>query len=264
MYWFGHSSYLLVSGNKRILVDPVFSGHASPFPTMVKAFSGTEIFTAEAMPAIDVLVITHDHYDHLDYKTICALRNKVKHVVCSLGVGAHLVYWGYDAAQIHELYWHETLSLNDMQFTALPARHFSGRFLSRNQTAWSAFSLKWNNKHIYIGGDSGYDAHFAQTGNQYGPFDIAILECGQYNATWKYIHMMPEETVQAAIDLRADVLVPVHSGKFALSIHRWDEPAERVLQASIDKKITLAMPVPGARYAPAMGALTEPWWRSVQ
>ncbi len=264
VYWFGHSSYLLVSGKVRILVDPVFSGHASPFPGMVKAFEGTEIFTADAMPDIDVLIITHDHYDHLDYKTVSALRNKVKNVVCSLGVGAHLTYWGYDAARIHELYWHESAEVDNMTFTALPARHFSGRMFTRNQTAWSAFSLHWNGKRIYIGGDSGYDVHFAKTGAQYGPFDLAILECGQYNPTWKYIHMMPEETVQAAIDLRATILMPVHWGKFALSVHSWTEPADRVLQAAIEKDVPMAMPKPGARYTFAQGNLTDPWWREVR
>lgn len=263
VYWFGHSSYLLISGNKRVLVDPVFSGHASPFPGMVKAFKGTEVFTAEAMPEIDVLVITHDHYDHLDYKTIRALRHRVKHVVCSLGVGAHLVYWGYDPACIQELYWHESATVDQMEFTALPARHFSGRMFSRNQTAWSAFALRLNGKHIYIGGDSGYDAHFVKTGADYGPFDLALLECGQYNSTWKYIHMMPEETVQAAIDLRAAILIPVHWGKFALSVHGWTEPAERVLAAATEKAITIAMPKPGARYTISTGALAEPWWRKV-
>lgn len=260
--WFGHSSYLLSFMGKHILVDPVFSGHASPLPFMVRGFRGTEVFTPEQMPAIDVLLITHDHYDHLDHSTLLALRNKVNMVVCSLGVGAHLVHWGYDPARIHELYWNESVDpLPGMQFTAVPARHFSGRALTRNRTLWSAFVLEWNGLRFFLGGDSGYDTHFADIGRQYGRFDVAILECGQYNPAWKYIHMMPEETVQAAIDLQSELLIPVHWGKFNLSLHAWTEPADRALAAALQLNMPHAFPHMGSPYNLRTKTETEPWWK---
>lgn len=227
--WFGHSSYYMQVGGKRILVDPVFSGHASPISTSTRSFNGTEVYTAADFPEIDYLFITHDHYDHLDFKTVKALRPKVKRVITALGVGAHLEKWGYDTLSITERDWWETIAL-EPGFTVhtAPSRHFSGRTFRRNVTLWTSFVLEANGRRIYIGGDSGYDSHFKAVGEKYGPFDIAILECGQYNEYWQNIHMMPEETVQAARDLQAAVLFPVHWSKFALSLHDWDEPITRV------------------------------------
>jgi L-ascorbate metabolism protein UlaG (beta-lactamase superfamily) len=227
--WFGHSSYLIHINGKNILVDPVFSGHASPFSFAVKSFEGADIYKVEDMPPIDVLVITHDHYDHLDYKTVKALQPKVNHVVTSLGVGSHLKRWGYAESKITELDWHENSTIDSvLSFTAQPARHFSGRGLKRNQTFWSSFVLKTPTHNLFLGGDSGYDTHFKTIGEKYGPFDLAILECGQYNEFWKYIHTMPEETALAATELRAKALLPVHWSKFKLALHPWHEPIERV------------------------------------
>jgi len=260
--WFGHSSYLLQYLKKNILVDPVFSGNASPVGFMVKAFPYADKFSVADMPEIDVLLITHDHYDHLDYKTVSALRNKVKRVVCSLGVGAHLEYWGYAPEIITEIYWDEVAEpLPGMQFTALPARHFSGRGLNRNKTLWSAFALQWKDKLLYLGGDSGYDTHFKSAGERFNTFDLAILECGQYHKAWHYIHMLPEETVQAAQDLNAKVLMPVHWGKFRLSLHPWNEPAERVYAAAQENSMPLLMPRIGE--TSALHSLPEVacWWR---
>lgn len=262
LIWLGHSSYMLKFNGKTILVDPVLSGHASPVSFMVKAFKGADVYTPADLPEIDVLVITHDHYDHLDQASVSALRTKVKQVVCSLGVGAHLAYWGYDPGRIHELYWHEYIeAFPGMHFTALPARHFSGRGLSRNKTLWGGFLLDWDGVRIILGGDSGYDTHFAEIGNQYGAVDVAILECGQYNPAWKYIHMMPEETVRAAIDLQARICIPVHWGKFNLSLHSWTEPAERVLRAAAEKNVRLSMPAIGKPERLLEMHDVEPWWR---
>ena len=158
------------------------------------------------MPAIDVLLITHDHYDHLDYETVTKLRSKVKHVYTSMGVASHLVYWGYDKQIITELDWWQSADIGDMQLTAAPARHFSGRSVRRFTTLWSSFILSSNDYKIYIGADSGYGNQFKEIGEKYGPFDLAILENGQYNTAWPQIHMFPEETVQASIDLGAKVL----------------------------------------------------------
>jgi L-ascorbate metabolism protein UlaG (beta-lactamase superfamily) len=229
LIWFGHSSYFLHLSGKNILIDPVFSGHASPFSFTTRAFPGTDVYGVDDMPPLDYLILTHDHYDHLDYKTVSALQPKVAKVVTALGVGAHLEKWVYDPAIITELDWNESAALEPgWQMDALPARHFSGRTFKRNQTLWASFVLSTPARKIYIGGDSGYDTHFAGIGEQYGPFDLAILECGQYNPYWKYIHMSPEEVVQAAIDLKAKRLLPVHWGKFALALHSWDEPIIRL------------------------------------
>ncbi len=238
--WFGHSSYLLHINGKNILVDPVFSGHASPFSFAVKSFEGSNIYSVDDMPAIDVLIITHDHYDHLDYQTVKKLQPKVNQVVTSLGVGSHLKRWGYAESQIHELDWDDNVVIDSvLSFTAQPARHFAGRGLKRNQTFWSSFVLKTPTHNIFIGGDSGYDTHFKTIGQKYGPFDLAILECGQYNEFWKYIHMMPEEVALAATELKAKVLLPVHWSKFRLALHPWNEPIERVTEAA--KKLNMPL-----------------------
>ncbi|HMZ90686.1 MAG TPA: MBL fold metallo-hydrolase [Chitinophagales bacterium] len=262
LVWFGHSAYLLKINGKHILVDPVFSGHASPVPFMIKAFKGSNSYGVADMPEIDMLVITHDHYDHLDYETVVALKSKVKEVVCSLGVAAHLIKWGYQESHIHELYWHESKTVfENFTFTAEPARHFSGRGITRNKSLWCAFALQTPELTVFIGGDSGYGKHFKEIGTRYNGFDIALLECGQYNPAWKYIHMMPEETVMAAQDIQAKIFVPVHWGKFALSLHTWQEPADRVVAAAQRAEMPYATPKIGEAYVIGAGGQTHHWWQ---
>jgi len=263
--WFGHSSYLIHYNGKNILVDPVMSGYASPFSFGAKGFKGTGAYTADDLPEIDLLLITHDHYDHLDHRTIAVIKNKVKRIYTSLGVGSHLRYWGVDEKMIFEFDWWQTNSpFPDCELTAAPARHFSGRTMKRNMTLWSSFILKWNGYMIYIGSDSGYDTHFRSIGDKFGPFDIAILETGQYNEAWPFIHMMPEEAVDACIDLRAQVLFPVHWGRFAIAFHPWDEPVKRVLAKAAEKKVRVTTPmigepvVVGERYPDGF------WWEGVK
>jgi L-ascorbate metabolism protein UlaG (beta-lactamase superfamily) len=242
--WFGHSSYLLRINGLNILVDPVFSNHASPFSFMVKAYPGADAYSVQDMPDIDILVQTHDHYDHLDYESIIALQPKIKKVVTTLGTGSHFESWGYDKAVITELdWWDTTTPIPGIELTAAPGRHFSGRGITRGKTLWASFILKTTTHTIFIGGDSGYDSHFKEIGHQYGPFDIVMLECGQYNAHWPYIHMMPEETAQAAIDLKAKMLLPVHWAKFTLSLHPWNESIKRVTKkaAALNQPITTPM-----------------------
>jgi len=244
LVWFGHASYFMQVDGKTILVDPVFSGNASPTSLYaVASYPGTDIYGVDDMPAIDYLFLSGDHYDHLDYKTILALQPKVKSVIVGLGVGAHFRKWGFDEGKIIEKDWDEEIQLDSgFYVTTTTARHFSGRGLKRNKSLWMAYVLKTPSMKIYIGGESGYDTHFAAIGKKFGPFDLAILECGQYNAYWKYIHMMPEETVQAAIDLKAKALLPVHWGKFTLALHSWDEPANRVLEESERRSQRLITP----------------------
>jgi L-ascorbate metabolism protein UlaG (beta-lactamase superfamily) len=265
LVWFGHSSYFMQIGGKKILVDPVFSGNASPLSFTTKSFSGSDRYTVHDMPDIDILFITHDHYDHLDHRTVAALRPKVRSVVTALGVGAHLEHWGYDAGIIVEKDWYEKIDLGD-GFVAhtVPGRHFSGRGFKRNGTLWTGFVLKTPEKKIFIGGDSGYDTHFAKIGAEFGPFDLVLLENGQYNESWKYIHMMPEEVVQAAVDLGAKRLFPVHWSKFALSIHAWDEPIRRVTAAAAAINLPLLHPRIGELVQlDNIGASTT-WWEEIQ
>jgi len=262
--WFGHSSYHISIEGKCILVDPVFCGHASPFPFMIKSFPGTDIYNPNDFQTIDLLILTHDHYDHLDYKTLLQLKGKVKKICCSLGVGSHLVYWGFDKKIITELDWWENSQFDNLHITAVPARHFSGRVITRSQTLWSGFVLKAGNYQLFLGGDSGYGDHFSEIGKRFGGFDIAILECGQYNVKWPMIHMMPEETVQASIDLNSKYLMPVHWGKFALAYHAWDEPVERAWKAGMDKHVKMAIPMIGESVIIDKIGDMQTWWKEVK
>ncbi|WP_316803353.1 MBL fold metallo-hydrolase [Pedobacter nototheniae] len=260
--WFGHSSYLIKINGYRILVDPVFSQTPSPFSFIgSKAFLGTDFVKAAEFKDIDVLLITHDHYDHLDYPSILKIAPNVKQIVTSTGVGAHLERWKIPSSKITELCWEETTTLfNDLKFTSVPGRHFTGRKFKRNQTLWSAFVLQTQNYNLFLGGDSGYDTHFKQIGETYGPFDLALLECGQYNAYWPYIHMFPEETVQAAKDLNAKTLMPVHWGKFSLAMHPWNEPVIRVVAEAEKQKLKLVTPKLGETFILNQDHPVEQWW----
>ncbi|WP_316825198.1 MBL fold metallo-hydrolase [Pedobacter miscanthi] len=260
--WFGHSSYLIKVDGLRILVDPVFSITPSPFSFIgSKAFKGTDVVKAESFKDIDILLITHDHYDHLDYQSILKIAPQAKTIITSIGVGSHLERWGIKPEKINELCWGQSTTLvNNLTLTAVPARHFTGRKFKRNQTLWSAFVLKTANYKLFLGGDSGYDTHFAKIGAEFGPFDLALLECGQYNAYWPYIHMFPEETVQAAIDLKSKVLMPVHWGKFSLAMHPWNESIKRVVLAATAKQFPLVTPKLGETVVLNGHLPTENWW----
>ena len=260
--WFGHSSYFIRIDNKNFLVDPVFSGNASPLSSMIKAFKGSDVYTTNDFPAIDFLILTHDHYDHLDYKTLKKLRPKIKSIICSMGVSSHLIYWNFSEKIITEIDWWQTTDLaDDMTLTATPARHFSGRGLKRHKTLWSSFILRTGSYNLYLGGDSGYDFHFKEIGEKYGPFDVVILESGQYNAAWPFIHKMPEQTVQAAIDLKAKVLLPVHWGKFTLSLHAWNEPPQRVLKEVALKNLKVTTPMIGEAVVLDESYPDKKWWQ---
>lgn len=262
--WFGHSSYLLQLNNKKILVDPVFSKYASPVRYTVKAFEMEYEYKTSDLPEVDILVITHDHWDHLDYNTFQEIKHKVKHIVTALGVGVHLEKWGYPAEKITELYWGESSNIDGFEFTAAVSRHFSGRTLKRNRTLWSSFILQAQNLKLYIGSDSGYGKHFQEIGQKYGPFDFAFLENGQYNEKWKNIHMMPEETIKAAIELKAKHVIPVHNAKFPLAAHPWDEPLIRISKEAEAKNVSLLTPKIG-EIVYLNGLKSYPkWWIGIE
>ena len=266
LVWFGHSSYLIKINGKHILVDPVFSGYAAPFKMKsAKSFDGSNVYDVDDMPEIDILLITHDHYDHLDYTTVKKLDKKTKHIITSLGVGSHLEHWGFDCEKVTELDWQDsTEKIAGIKFTAAPARHFSGRSFKRAKTLWSSFVLQTKDFSLYLGADSGYDSHFKEIGDKHGPFDLAILESGQYNEMWKPIHMMPEETVQASIDLKAKTLLPVHWAKFSLSLHPWNEPIERVIKKAEELKVVITTPIIGELIIIGEKYPAKLWWRDVK
>ena len=264
--WLGHSSYYLQIGGRRILIDPVLSDSAAPIPFVNTAFAGTNPYTAEDLPEIDFLLISHDHWDHLDYPTIMALRPKIRQVVCGLGVGGYFEQWGFSEAIIHEADWFDELKL-EPNFTVhvLPARHFSGRLLKRNQTLWVSFAVIAEQKRVFYSGDGGYGPHFKQIGQLFPGFDLAILENGQYDKRWPYIHMMPEEVPLAASDLKAQTFLPAHAGKFSIANHSWDDPFIRIISASHGKNSRLL--------TPRIGELVEldnirstfsSWWEGVK
>ncbi len=246
--WFGHSSLILNINGTIILTDPVFSETASPVSFMgVKRFNYTNQFEVEDMPEIDVVLISHDHYDHLDYHTILKLKNKARKFYVPLGVAAHLIHWGIEEEKIVELDWWDKNELSDsLQFIATPSRHFSGRKgVDKDYTLWCSWVIKSNNSSVYYCGDSGYGDHFKQIGDKYGPFDLTLMECGQYNEGWPYIHMMPEQSVQAHVDLKGKTMIPIHWGKFNLSLHKWTEPIERAKKHAEVLSVELLSPIPG-------------------
>jgi L-ascorbate metabolism protein UlaG (beta-lactamase superfamily) len=262
--WFGHSSYLIQSRDFNILVDPVMQGEASPLSMFAKPFDGADVYSLEDLPTIDLVLLTHDHYDHLHYDSIKKLAHRVKYFVTSLGVGSHLEEWGVSSKKITELDWWESVVIRgDIEFTAAPARHFSGRSFVRGKTLWSGFVLKLHGHQLFLGGDSGYENHFKEIGKRFGSFDIALLECGQYGASWPYIHMLPEQTVMAAKDLNAKILMPVHWAKFELSLHPWDEPINRATKYAGENNQALTTPMIGEPVILNSSYPSNGWWKNL-
>jgi L-ascorbate metabolism protein UlaG (beta-lactamase superfamily) len=261
--WLGHSSYYVQLGGKRILIDPVFSVDAAPVPFANRAFAGTNPYSAEDMPSIDYLLITHDHWDHLDYPSIMALESKVGEVVTGLGGGIYFEQWGYDPERVHQRDWNDTLELdNNLTLHVLPARHYSGRMLERNQTLWVGFVLETPEQRLLFSGDSGYGPHFADIGQRFDGFDLVALDHGQYDPRWAYIHMTPEEAAGAAEELGAAALLPAHVGKFALARHAWEDPFERIAAASEGRDYQLVTPLIGEPLRLTGDALQtfSRWW----
>lgn len=259
--WFGHSSALVKYKNTNILIDPVFSGYAAPVSFLVNSFPGTDLYTVADLPQIDLVIISHDHYDHLDYETIRQLNAKTNKFCVPLGVGEHLEHWGIPPEKIIELDWWQSEKLSEnLKITSTPARHFSGRGFKRGLTLWSSYALEIHGLKVFIGGDSGYDTFYKKIGEKFNGFDLVMLEAGQYNKKWPLIHMMPEETVQAAKDLRAKVLLPIHWGKFVLALHPWNEPVKRVTASAKKLKQNVTTPVVGE--VVHIGGIypTKQWW----
>jgi L-ascorbate metabolism protein UlaG (beta-lactamase superfamily) len=266
LVWFGHSSCFVQLAGKRILIDPVFSHAASPLPFLNTSFKGTNIYSAKDIPDIDYLIITHDHWDHLDYPSVKALRLRIKQVICPLGVGEHFECWKFNRENIIEMDWEEKRVLSgEIELYCLPARHFSGRGFNQKQSLWASFLLKTSDFTLYIGGDGGYDSHFADIGKRFANIDLALLENGQYNEKWRYIHMLPEQTLKAGKDLRVKRLLPVHNSMFALGQHSWDEPLRTLTRLHHDNDFTLITPKIGQIvYLKDTSQQFEYWWKKVK
>ena len=263
--WFGHSAFLLEIKKYNILLDPMLGETPAPHPWLgQKRYSKELPIEIEELPFIDAVVFSHDHYDHLDYTTIQKIKHKVGMFFVPLGVGNHLRAWGVDVDKVVELDWWQEATFEDMTFVCTPSRHFSGRGLfDRSTTLWASWVLKSDTCAVYFSGDSGFGPHFKEIGDKYGPFDIGLMECGQYNEQWHAIHMMPEETVQAGIDIRAKRIVPIHWAAFTLSLHSWTDPIERVMKEANRLSVPLTSPQIGERFTlDGAGATTKPWWEA--
>jgi L-ascorbate metabolism protein UlaG (beta-lactamase superfamily) len=268
--WLGHSSLLMQIDGIRILIDPVFSNSLSPVPWLydMKRFQSQIPITVEDLPFIDAVFLSHDHYDHLCKQTILELASKVGCFVMPLGVGEYLRDWGIDSAKIREYNWWEEdtvkgLSSDILNFVCTPARHFSGRGLfGGNESLWSSWTFLGSKHRVFYSGDSGYDLHFRQIGHHYGPFDLTIIENGQYSIHWSDIHLMPEEGSKAHLELRGKRMLPVHWGSFSLSIHSWWEPIERAKAAALKQGINLLTPRIGQTLQIDDNINTSAWWQN--
>ena len=263
--WFGHSGYLLQMDGVRYLIDPVFV-EGAPFGIMNAFFRGTKVFDVADLPEIDYLIITHDHWDHLDYHVAKELQSRVRKVYTGLGVGAHLERWGYRPDQIVELDWDEsTPTAEGGRVHCLPTQHFSGRGLTSAQSLWASFVLQGTKHSVYVGGDGGFSPHYAVIGKQFPQLDLAILENGQYSEQWSGIHMLPEHLGETMHALGAKRILTVHHAKFALSMHPWKEPLEYAKRLRDEEGLPILMPRIGqiVRYTDSTFT-TDDWWEHLR
>jgi len=261
--WLGHSTLLMKTNSVVMMTDPVFH-RASPVPVIGNPFPVQHPISINDLPAVDAVIISHDHYDHLDHQAIRILSKRVDHFFVPLGVRAHLERWGVDSRNITELDWYESEVYRGVRLTLAPARHFSGRGLwDRDSTLWGSWIISSDSLNVYFSGDSGYSDTFKIIGQRYGPFDIAFLENGAYNLDWAQIHLMPEETVQASIDLKTRLLFPIHWSKFDLALHPWDEPAIRLTREATIRNVTVASPLIGEVFDVRNYPETR-WWESLR
>lgn len=260
--WFGHSALFVEMEGLNIFIDPMLGDVPAPHPLLGNPRFNKELpISIENLPEIDLVLISHDHYDHLDYESILKLKNKVKQFYVPLGIKAHLTIWGVSEEKIKEFDWWEKSSINGIEFISTPARHFSGRGFTRNNTLWCSWVLKSANNSIFFSGDSGYGKHFKEIGDKYGPFDLAMMECGQYNEQWAHIHMMPEETIQASVDVKTKLMMPIHWGAFKLALHEWTDPIVRASNKAKELNVKMATPIIGeAIVLNGEKYPSENWW----
>ncbi len=263
VFWMGHSTLLFDIDGTRILTDPVF-GNAGPLPGIVKRFQPSPLKREEIVNLdLDAIILSHDHYDHLEKKTIKFLVDSDIRFITPLGVGARLCGWGIAPERITEMNWEESVEVGNLKITAVTTRHFSGRFLNdRDRTLWSAFVLAGPRHKVFFAGDGGYGEHFKKTGEKYGPFDLTCLEIGSWNERWPNSHLFPEQTVQAHLELKGEYLLPIHWAAYDLAFHEWDEPIRRVTAAAAKEHVKILTPTQGQELIPGQ-TQTANWWSAV-
>jgi L-ascorbate metabolism protein UlaG (beta-lactamase superfamily) len=260
--WYGHSVLLLQLEGLNLLIDPMFGPDASPIaPMKSQRFTRHSLDLIDTLPQIDAILLTHDHYDHLDYHSMVKLRSKVDTYFVALGVARHLVRWGVPKSQITEFDWGDEKLFAGIRLIFTPSRHFSGRGpVDRAKSLWGGWVFQTNKYRIYWSGDGGYDTHFREIGRRYGPFHWSFMECGQYNEMWHQIHMIPEESVRAAREVGTKTAIPVHWGGFTLAMHHWTDPVIRFVREAQKLDQQVCCPHPGQMVI--MGDLfSEPWWQ---
>jgi len=263
MVWYGHSVLLMRMAGQTILIDPMLGEDASPTaPFKTRRFSENTLDLIDHLPPVDAVVMTHDHYDHLDLDSMKKLISRSPKFFVSLGIGRHLKAWGVPEQDIQEFDWWDTAELGDITITSTPTRHFSGRGLNdRAKSLWGGWGFRTDDENIYFSGDSGYGNHFQEVGGRLGPFDFGIMECGQYSEDWDTVHMFPEQSVQAARDAGVKAAVPVHWGGFSLAPHSWKDPIERFVTAAEKADLPIITPSLGEVFSYDSPKVT-PWWEA--
>lgn len=263
--WFGHSALLVVVDGLRILIDPMLGKSPSPFSFIGGKRYAKPPIEIDDMPSLDAILLSHDHYDHLDYGSIMQLKEKVRHFFVPLGVGAHLERWGIGEDRITEMDWWEEVVFEGLTLVSTPARHFTGRrMVDKEATLWCSWVIHGEQSKIFFSGDSGYGPHFKEIGQKYGPFDMTLMECGQYDERWAGVHMFPEQTIQAQLDVKGKLMIPIHWATFTLAFHDWTDPVERALKAA--KEYDVHMSTPRIGEIVWIGSANYPvstWWRDL-
>lgn len=264
--WFGHSASLLKIEGKTLLLDPMFGDASSPFPLFnSKRYSGAFSLEREDLQEIDAIIISHNHYDHLNYKSIMQLKDRAKHFYVPTGVAQYLIKWGVSPSKISEHNWWDEITFDTIKLVCAPARHFSGRSMTdRDCSLWCSWLILGQETKVFFSGDSGYAPHFKEIGDKYGPFNLTLMECGQYDPRWSAIHMLPEETVQAHMDVKGELLLPIHWGAFTLALHEWSDPIERVTKAA--KRLEVKITTPQIGESITLKSTDYPssaWWREI-